>query len=354
MVAIVTGSAGLIGAESVRYLHSKGMDVIGIDNDMRAEFFGAEASTAWSRDLLKKELPNYQHLSYDIRNFSEIETIFKKYNQHIDLIIHAAAQPSHDWAAKDPMIDYTVNANGTLNLLELTKNYSPNATFIYVSTNKVYGDRPNSLSLIETPKRWEVSSANSQYQNGIDECFPIDQSTHSLFGVSKLSADLMVQEYGRYFGLKTVCFRGGCLTGPGHSSVPLHGFLSYITKCAFDGRKYTINGYKGKQVRDNIHSSDLVTAFWSYYENPRGGQVYNIGGGRGNDISILEAIDVLQELTQKQFNYDYSTSSRIGDHIWYISDLGKFQSHYPSWQQKYSLIDTITEIYEGFKKRARA
>ncbi len=344
---LITGSSGLIGAESVRFFSKKGFDVVGIDNNMRKVFFGEEASTEWSRKKLESEIKNYVHYSEDIRDRTAMDSIFKKYNDEIKLIIHTAAQPSHDWAAKDPFTDFTVNANGTLTLLEMTRQYCPDAVFIFTSTNKVYGDTPNSLPLVELETRWEIDKSHPYYKNGIDESMSVDQTKHSLFGASKLAADVLVQEYGKYFNMKTVCFRGGCLTGPGHSSTELHGFLAYLMKCAVTGKHYTVYGYKGKQVRDNIHSYDLVNAFWHFYKKPRTGEVYNIGGSRHSNCSMLEAISMCEEISGKKMDYSYIETNRIGDHIWWISDVNKFKSHYPGWNYKYNLKDIMVEIYKN-------
>jgi CDP-paratose 2-epimerase len=342
---LVTGSAGLIGSESVKFFAHLGFNVVGIDNDMRAYFFGESASTTWNRDLLKDTLgEQYQHYNVDIRDREQVENIFKKYSSDISLIIHTAAQPSHDWAANDPHVDFSVNANGTLVLLESTRQYCPNAVFIFTSTNKVYGDTPNYLPLQELETRWEIDS-NHHYTTGIDESMTIDNSKHSLFGASKVAADVLVQEYGRYFDMKTASFRGGCLTGPAHSGAKLHGFLAYLMKCTILSEAYTIYGYKGKQVRDNIHSYDLVNAFYHFYQNPRCGEVYNIGGSRHSNCSMLEAIQMCEEIASKKLNYDYSDLNRSGDHIWYISNVDKFKSHYPNWQYKYRIQDIISEIY---------
>lgn len=344
-VALITGSAGLIGAESVRFFSKKGFEIIGIDNDMRKIFFGKEASTEWSRRKLESEIKSYTHFNDDIRDKAAMEAIFEKYGRDIKLIIHTAAQPSHDWAAKDPFTDFSVNANGTLMLLEMTRQYCPDAAFIFTSTNKVYGDTPNSFPLVELETRWEIDPSHPYYQNGIDESMSVDQTKHSLFGASKLAADVLVQEYGRYFNMKTACFRGGCLTGPGHSSTELHGFLAYLMKCAVTDKHYTIFGYKGKQVRDNIHSYDLVNAFWNFYQNPRMGEVYNMGGSRYSNCSMLEAIAMCEKITGKKMNYSYTESNRIGDHIWWISDVSKFRSHYPGWDYKYDVQDILIEIF---------
>lgn len=345
-VAIITGSAGLIGSEAARFFAKEGWDVIGIDNDMRRAFFGDEASTDWNRDRLIEELgPRYQHRSFDIRESSLVEQVFQEYGSEIDLVVHAAAQPSHDWAARDPQTDFGVNANGTLHLLEATRKYAPKATFIFTSTNKVYGDTPNRLLLIELEKRWEIADDHT-YRDGIREDMSIDQTLHSLFGASKAAADILVQEYGRYFGLKTACFRGGCLTGPNHSGTELHGFLAYLMRCAVTGVPYTVFGYNGKQVRDNIHSADLIRAFHEFAKAPRCGEVYNIGGGRFSNCSMLEAIDMCEEIAGKVLNWTYTDHNRRGDHIWWISDNGKFMEHYPSWRLEYNVSTILQEIYE--------
>ncbi len=342
-VALVTGSAGLIGSESVKFLIEKGFDIVGIDNNLREYFFGKDASTKWNRDFLTKEFKNYYHFDIDIRDENEIEKLFKKFK--FELIIHTAAQPSHDWAAKEPFTDFTVNANGTLVLLENFRKYCPEAVFIFTSTNKVYGDTPNKLPLVELEKRYEIEKEH-KYFNGIDETMSIDHSLHSLFGASKVAADILVQEYGKYFHLKTACFRGGCLTGPAHSGTRLHGFLSYLMRCCICGRKYYIYGYKGKQVRDNIHSFDLVNMFWHFYNAPREGEVYNAGGGRFSNCSILEAIEICEKLSGKKLDYEYQEQNRRGDHIWYISDVSKFKRHYPNWDFKYSLERIMQEIFD--------
>jgi len=341
-IALITGSAGLIGAEAVRFFVKKEFKVIGIDNDMRAYFFGAEASTVKNRKQLKKSLKDkYIHLDIDIRNRKKIESVFKKYQ--FDLIIHTAAQPSHDWAAREPYTDFDINAVGTLNLLENFRKYASEAVFIFTSTNKVYGDTPNSLPLIEEESRWELPQEHKFYQ-GIDETMSIDSSLHSIFGASKAAADILVQEYGRYFGLKTVSFRGGCLTGPLHKGAELHGFLVYLAKCIAIGRPYTIYGYKAKQVRDNIHSFDLVNAFWHFYQNPRSSEVYNIGGSRHSNISIKEAIEYFEKRLKKKANLVYSEHNRKGDHIWYISNVNKFKLHYPEWDYTYDIYRIMDEI----------
>ncbi len=344
-VAIITGSCGLIGSEAVSFFSDLGFDVVGIDNNLREHFFGKDGSVIWNQEQLLKHNKRYIHFSVDIRNQEEIGKIFNKFRKDIALIIHAAAQPSHDWAARDPMMDFEINAIGTMVLLEAARKYSPKAVFIFTSTNKVYGDRPNSLPFIESEKRFELPQAH-QYYKGIDEAMSIDNCLHSLFGASKVSADIYSQEYGKYFGMRTGIFRGGCLTGPGHSGAQLHGFLSYLVKCCLTKRTYTIFGYKGKQVRDNIHSYDLINAFYYFFKNPRCGEVYNIGGGRFANVSILEAIEICEGITGEKLDYEYVKQNRIGDHIWWISDISKFKSHYPEWDYKYNIVDTIKEIVE--------
>lgn len=344
-VVVVTGSAGLIGSETVKFYCGKGYDVVGIDNNMRKFFFGDDASTEWNHRELEALFKNYKHKGADIRDAGAMETIFKTYGKNISLIVHTAAQPSHDWAANEPMTDFTVNANGTLTLLEQFRRHCPEAVFIFTSTNKVYGDLPNFLPLEELEKRFELDRKHLWYK-GIDESMSIDQSKHSLFGVSKTAADLMVQEYGRYFSLQTGVFRGGCLTGPAHSGTKLHGFLSYLMRCCISGKKYFIYGYKGKQVRDNIHSFDLVNAFDHFFRNPRVAEVYNMGGGRHANVSILEAIGLCEKISGKKMNYEYVEQNRSGDHIWWISDVTKFQTHYPEWKYSYDVHDILGEIYE--------
>ena len=349
-VVIVTGSCGLVGSEAVRFYHARGFDVVGIDNDMRAYFFGAEASTRWQRDSLEKELRRYTHVEADIRHADVIHALFARYGKSIALVIHAAAQPSHDWAAKEPLTDFSVNANGTLVMLEATKTHAPDAPFIFTSTNKVYGDTPNRLPLVELETRWEIDARHA-YTGGIDEQMSLDQTTHSLFGASKVAADVLVQEYGRYFGMKTACFRGGCLTGPNHSGTMLHGFLAYLAKCAVTGRPYTVFGYKAKQVRDNIHSTDLLAAFNAFFEAPRSAEVYNMGGGRPSNCSMLEAIAMCERLIGKKMNWTYSDQNRLGDHIWYISDLARFRSHYPAWTITYDCERILGEIVRENEQR---
>ena len=348
-IVLITGSGGLIGSESVSFFSSKFDKVVGIDNDMRKYFFGDEASTNWKVNRIKETIDNYEHYAVDIRDYSILESIFKKYGSNIKMVVHTAAQPSHDWAAQEPITDFTVNANGTLNLLEATRIYSPEAVFIFTSTNKVYGDNPNFLPLIETETRWEIDHNHPYFKNGIDESMSIDNTKHSVFGASKVAADVMVQEYGKYFNLQTGIFRGGCLTGPNHSGAQLHGFLSYLMKATVKKIPYTIFGYKGKQVRDNIHSHDLVNMFWQFYLNPRQGEVYNAGGGRFANCSMLEAITLCEKISGNKLRYTLSDANRIGDHIWYVSDLSKFKSHYPQWVQKWSLEDTLTDIYNNIR-----
>ena len=350
-VVIVSGSAGLIGSETARFFAAKGLDVVGIDNDMRAEFFGVEASTAWNRKRLEADLNSYVHVDADIRDAQAIEALFSRYAGQVAAVIHTAAQPSHDWAARDPAKDFTVNANGTLVLLEATRKYCPEAVFVFTSTNKVYGDTPNHLPLVEKETRWEVDSSHRYAEHGIDETMSIDQCKHSLFGASKVAADVLVQEYGRYFGMKTVVFRGGCLTGPAHSGTQLHGFMAYLAKCAVTGTPYTVFGYKGKQVRDNIHSYDLVNMFWHFIQNPRSGEVYNAGGSRHSNCSMLEAIQLCEELSGREMSWTYSDDNRIGDHMWWISDVGKFRTHYPDWEYRYGLREIAGEIITALQEK---
>ena len=342
-IALVTGAAGLIGSETCRWFHERGFEIVGLDNDMRARFFGAEASTQPTRERLEKSLKHYRHEAIDIRDGAAIGALFSRLGRSIQVVIHTAAQPSHDWAAREPLTDFGVNALGTLNLLEATRLHCPEAVFIFTSTNKVYGDTPNSLPLREQETRWEIDPAH-RYSPGIDETMSIDQTKHSLFGASKVAADVLVQEYGRYFGMRTACFRGGCLTGPGHAGTELHGFLAYLMKCAVTGRPYRVFGYKGKQVRDNIHSHDLVSAFWEFFQAPRVGEVYNMGGSRHSHCSMLEAIALCQELSGRKLEWTYVEDNRIGDHIWWVSDVRKFQLHYPAWKYRYDLRGILEEI----------
>jgi CDP-paratose 2-epimerase len=349
-IAIVTGSAGLIGSEAVQHFAGRGMQVVGIDNDMRRTFFGDEATTRPNLERLRRAVPSYEHHDIDIRDDAALFRLFERYGRDISLVVHTAAQPSHDWAARAPLVDFGVNATGTLHLLEATRQFSPEAVFIFTSTNKVYGDRPNQLPLVERELRWEIEPGHP-YAGGIPEEMSIDSCLHSLFGASKVAADVLVQEYGRYFGMRTACFRGGCLTGPNHSGAQLHGFLSYLVKCTLTGAPYSVFGYKGKQVRDNIHSSDLIQAFDAFFQAPRSAEVYNIGGGRLSNCSMLEAIGMAQEIAGRELNWTYREDNRIGDHIWWISDLTRFQSHYPAWELRYDVPKIIEEIAEAGRKR---
>ncbi len=347
----MTGSAGLIGSEVVRLFHARGFDVIGVDNDMRRVFFGDEASTAWSREALERDLERYTHADIDIRDKGAVDALFARYGKAITCVVHTAAQPSHDWAKQDPVTDFSVNATGTLVLLEATRAHCPDASFLFTSTNKVYGDRPNELPLVELETRWELDETHPFHAHGIDESMSIDQCTHSLFGASKAAADLLVQEYGRYFGMQTGVFRGGCLTGGGHSGTELHGFLSYLMRCCLEGRAYTIFGYGGKQVRDNIHSYDLAEMLWHFHEAPRPGEVYNAGGGRHSNCSLLEAVALCEELTGRSMTTAYDATNRVGDHIWYISDTSKFRAHYPNWSYRYDLRGILESVLEGWNAR---
>jgi len=345
---LVTGSGGLVGRETSEFFLNKGFRVIGIDNNLRKHFFGEDGNIESNMNHLKK-FSDYDHRTCDIRNVSGLELIFQEFNSEISVIIHCAAQPSHDWAVKDPLMDFNVNATGTLNLLELTRKYCKDAVFIFMSTNKVYGDNPNKLNLVELDTRYEIS-ADGPYLNGIDETFSIDNTKHSLFGCSKLSADVYVQEYGKYFGMKTTVFRGGCLTGSKHKGAELHGFLNYLVKCNLKSTPYNIYGYKGKQVRDNIHSYDLANAFYEVCLNPKVGEVYNIGGGRHANCSIIEAITLIENITNVSSNTTYVDANRVGDHIWWISDVSKFKSHYPNWSYTYDLPRIIKEIVDNIEK----
>ncbi len=340
-IILVTGSAGLIGSESVRFFCKKGFNVVGIDNDARGYFFGPSASIKRNKILLQKQYPNYTHLSIDIRNQKKVEELFKTFK--FSLVIHAAAQPSHDWAVKEPLTDFTINALGTHILLECLRKYCPSAVFIFTSTNKIYGNNPNKLPIFELETRYEVLE-DHPFKNGIDETMSIDNCTHSIFGVSKAAADLMVQEYGRYFGLNTGVFRGGCLTGPAHTPAQLHGFLAYLVYSIANKIPYTIFGYKGKQVRDNIHAYDVVNAFYHFYKNPKQGEVYNIGGGRFSNISILEAIKKIEKITNIRAKVSYIHKNRVGDHIWYISDISKLKKHFPDWNYTYNIDKILTEL----------
>jgi CDP-paratose 2-epimerase len=344
-VAVVTGAGGLVGAETSSRLSELGYDVVGIDNDQRADFFGPGASTRRQVEQLVDAFPAFRHVDADIRDRDAIERLFAEHGSRIELIVHAAAQPSHDWAATDPYTDFEVNANGTLNLLQATRAHAPDATFVYTSTNKVYGDAPNSLPLVELETRWELPD-DHRWFGGIDTTMSIDRTLHSLFGVSKAAADLLVQEYGRYFELPTVCFRAGCLTGPRHAGARLHGFLSYLMRCTVSGRPYTVYGYLGKQVRDNLHSADLVDAFLAFHRAPRVAAVYNIGGGRFSNCSMLEAIELCERVADRELDYELSDEARIGDHMWWISDLDEFRKDYPEWTPRYDLERIVREIHD--------
>ena len=348
---IVTGSSGLIGSESTKFFHTQGFDVVGIDNNMRAYFFGQDGSVDWNASALTASLPRFRHMAIDIRDVAAVDSLFQSIGRDIALVVHCAAQPSHDWAAREPMTDFTVNATGTLVLLEATRKFAPEAVFIFTSTNKVYGDTPNSLPLVEKAKRWELDPSHPWSEHGIDEAMSIDQTKHSVFGASKVAADVMVQEYGRYFGMRTGVFRGGCLTGPAHSGAQLHGFLAYLVRCAVTKRPYTIFGYKGKQVRDNIHSTDMVQCFWHFYRAPRADAVYNMGGSRHANCSVLEAIDLIAELSGHKVSYTLSDEARSGDHIWWISDVRRFQKDYPAWAYTFDLRATLREMIDAASER---
>jgi CDP-paratose 2-epimerase len=343
-LAIVTGSGGLVGSEAVAYLCELGYDVIGIDNDFRARFFGGQASTKWRTRELLADYESFQSFDCDIRDTEAIDRLFRRSSDRLELVIHAAAQPSHDWAATEPLTDFTVNANGTLNLLEATRRHRPDATFVFTSTNKVYGDRPNALPLVEVGRRLDLPREHRWYE-GIDASMSIDSCLHSLFGASKAAADLLVQEYGRYFGMPTVVFRGGCLTGPSHSGARLHGFLSYLMRCTVTGAPYTVYGYGGLQVRDNLHSADLVRAFAAFHASPRPGAVYNIGGGREASCSVLEAIDLCDEIAGRPLDWTVGDEPRVGDHRWWITDLRPFRRDYPTWDVTYDVESILREIH---------
>jgi len=350
-IALITGAAGLVGSEAVSFFHEKGFEIIGIDNNLRKFFFGKDGSTInVKKDLLKKN-KRFTNFNLDIRNFNQLEKIFKRYSKNIKIIIHCAAQPSHDYGKNYPRIDFDVNASGTLNLLELTKKYCPNSVFIFMSTNKVYGDNPNKLKIIENKTRWELNKNDINYK-GINESFSIDNCIHSFFGASKTYSDLIVQEYGKNIGLKTVCFRGGCITGPNHNGAKLHGFLSYLVKNTINQKTYSLIGYKGKQVRDNIHSLDLINCFWEFFKKPKRGEIYNIGGGRFSNCSIIEALDLVENISKIQIKRKYIKKPRTGDHIWYISDISKFKKDYPNWRQIYNTKKIINElINENFEAK---
>jgi CDP-paratose 2-epimerase len=346
-VAVVSGSAGLIGSEAARHFAGLGLHVVGIDNDMRRYFFGPDGSTAWSLRRLTGELGSaYTHVDVDIRDRDGLARVFATYGRDVAVVIHSAAQPSHDWAAKEPYTDFDVNAVGTLNMLENTRQHAPDAAFIHCSTNKVYGDRPNSLPLVELETRYEIAP-DHPYANGVTETMSIDDCLHSIFGVSKVAADVMVQEYGRYFGLRTACFRGGTLTGPAHSAAELHGFLAYLMRCVMEGRTYNLYGYKGKMVRDAIHSHDVLTAFEAFFREPRTAEVYNLGGGRFANTSHIEAFRLAEEITGRPAKINYVEQARVGDHQWWVSSMAKFSEHYPAWKMTYDIPAILREIYEA-------
>lgn len=343
-VVLISGSCGLVGSEASFFFHDKGFDIVGIDNNFRQNFFGKDGDTNWIKKKLNK-LKNYKHYNIDIRNNFQLDKIFKKYKKNIKLIIHAAAQPSHDWAKNNLDVDFKINALGTLNILNFAKKYSPNTTFIHLSTNKVYGDNPNKLIFDEKKTRYDVKKTNIFYK-GIPENFNLDQCTHSFFGTSKLYADILAQEFGKNYNLKTGIFRAGCIAGPNHSGAGLHGFLSYLVKISLRKKKYNIIGYNGKQVRDNLHSFDLVSCFWNFFKKPKFGEVYNIGGGRFSNCSVLEALNYVEERAKLKIQKKFFKTPRVGDHIWYISDCSKFKKHFPNWRQKYSYKKIIDEIIE--------
>ena len=347
---LVTGSGGLVGSETARHFAGRGFRVIGVDNHLREAFFGPEASTRWAVAELKADFPDsFSAAEADIRDFAAVRQVFEAAGG-VDLVVHAAAQPSHDWAAREPLTDFGVNAQGTLNVLEATRQAAPGAVFIFTSTNKVYGDAPNRLPLVERATRWECA-AGPYADKGIDETMGIDQSMHSVFGASKVAADVMVQEYGRYFGMKTGVFRGGCLTGPRHSGAELHGFLAYLMKCAATGREYRIFGHRGKQVRDNLHSAVLVAAFEACFRGPRGGEVYNRGGSRFSHCSMMEAVALCEEISGRKMKTAYVEANRAGDHVWWVSDVSKFQAHHPGWAVTKTVRDILEEILEFNRPR---
>jgi CDP-paratose 2-epimerase len=345
-VAIITGSGGLIGSQTVHHFVQRGFDVVGLENDMRGLLFGPQASTAPTTRRLTRAYPReFRSLDIDIRDSDAVMRVVRKRATELELVVHTAAQPSHDWAASDAQTDFTVNANGTLNLLEAVRQVQPAATFIHMSTNKVYGDRPNNLPLYETDHRLDLP-VDHEYYAGIPVTMPIDHCLHSLFGASKVAADVMVQEYGRYFDMPTVCFRGGCLTGPGHAGTKLHGFLSYLMKCTVTGETYTVFGYGGKQVRDNIHAADVVRALELFHSQPRAAAVYNLGGGRASNISVLEAISLCQRIAGRELRYVLSDQPRTGDHRWYISDFSDFKRDYPGFDLEYGIEAMLREIHD--------
>lgn len=343
-IALVTGSSGLIGSETVRFFHERGLDVVGIDNDMRAYFFGPEASIQKNTRDLCASLSRFSHHAIDIRDESAVNKLFTQLGSSIRVVIHAAAQPSHDWAAREPFCDFSINANGTLILLEATRKFAPDAVFIFTSTNKVYGDAPNRLPLLKDRFRFELDQTHPFAQYGIDESMPIDQSGHSLFGASKVAADIMVQEYGRFFGVKTGVFRLGCVTGPAHRGVEMHGFLAYLAKCVVTQVPYRIIGHGGMQVRDNIHSYDLADAFWNFFSRPTTAAVYNLGGSRHSNCSVLEAVATAEKLSGKRLTFAVVDEARYGDHSWWISDVRKFRRDYPEWSYRYDLKAIVSDL----------
>jgi CDP-paratose 2-epimerase len=350
-VVVVTGSAGLIGSAASEHLAALGADVVGIDNDMRREFFGEGASTQANLRRMRAALGgSYRHHDIDIRDREGVDRLFKDLGTNVGAVIHAAAQPSHDWAARAPFVDFDINAVGTLNVLEATRLHSPDAVFIFTSTNKVYGDTPNRLPLVELETRWEIEPGH-RYEDGIREDMSVDSTLHSLFGASKLAADVLVQEYGRYFGLSTACFRGGTLSGTAHAATELHGFLAYVIRCAMSGTTYTVYGYRGKQVRDVIDSRDVVKAFELFIESPRRGEVYNLGGGRHSHVSVLEAIDLAQRVTGRELDWKYEDRNRIGDHVWWISSNSRFEQHFPDWRIEHTVETIAEDIYEANRER---
>ncbi len=350
-LALITGSAGLIGSQAAEHFAGLGLTVVGVDNDMRKTFFGEDSSTAWMADALADKLGDkYVHRSIDIRDRPAVEALFREFGSDIELVVHTAAQPSHDWAARDPFTDFDVNAVGTLNMIENTRQHCPEAVFIFTSTNKVYGDTPNRLPLIEQDTRWEIDPSH-EYNDGIREDMSIDMTKHSLFGASKVAADVVVQEYGRYFGMKTSCFRGGTLTGPNHSAAELHGFLAYVMQCTMSGTPYRVFGYKGKQVRDAIHSSDLINCFEQVWRAPRSAEVYNIGGGRFSNCSVREAIAMCEDISGKELDHTYVEDNRIGDHIWWIGSNARFEEHYPDWSLQYDVRAILEEMFTANTER---
>jgi len=341
-IALITGSSGLIGSEASTFFADKGFDVLGIDNNFRKFFFGSEGEVKTNRNRVINKIKKYKHFNIDIRNKIQLEKIFKKNKKKIEVIVHAAAQPSHDWAKNNINLDFQINAIGTLNLLTLTRKYCPEAVFIFTSTNKVYGDNPNNFKFYEKSSRWDLNKNHENYK-GVNEKMSLDNCIHSFFGTSKVYADLVTQEFGKNFGLKTVCFRAGCITGPNHAGVELHGFISYMIKTYLNEKTYKIFGYKGKQVRDNLHSQDLINCFWEFFKKPKYGEVYNVGGGRKSNCSILEVINYLENNVKKKFKKKLLKQSRVGDHKWYVSNMSKFKSDYPNWKQNYNIKEILDE-----------